>query len=113
MNPDSWTHDLHFLQTKTDRLIQVQLLQGYYNNLLNYPKWQAYLRKYQPPTLILWGKNDPAFIAAGAKAYLKDVPNAELHLLDSGHFSVEEKPVEIAKYIVDFMDKLALKSKQN
>ena len=52
------------------------------------------------------GKNDPAFIAEGAKAYLKDVPNAELHLLDSGHFSVEEKPVEIAKYIVDFMNKL-------
>jgi len=113
MNPDSWTHDLHFLQTKTDRLIQVQLLQDYYNNLLDYPKWQAYLREHQPPTLIVWGKNDPAFIAAGAKAYLKDVPNAELHLLDSGHFSVEEKPVEIAKYIVDFMDKLALKNKQN
>jgi pimeloyl-ACP methyl ester carboxylesterase len=113
MNPDSWTHDLHFLQTKTDRLIQVQLLQDYYNNLLDYPKWQAYLRKYQPPTLIVWGKNDPAFIAAGAKAYLTDVPNAELHLLDSGHFSVEEKPVEIAKYIVDFMDKLTLKDKQN
>jgi len=53
------------------------------------------------------GKNDPAFIAEGAKAYLKDVPNAELHLLDSGHFSVEEKPVEIAKYIIDFMNKLA------
>jgi|TARA_R110001583_G_scaffold172397_1_gene326146 pimeloyl-ACP methyl ester carboxylesterase len=52
------------------------------------------------------GKNDPAFIAAGAKAYLKGVPNAEIHLLDSGHFSVEEKPVEIAKYIVNFMDKL-------
>ncbi|CAM2753207.1 alpha/beta fold hydrolase [Pseudoalteromonas distincta] len=107
MSPDSWTHDLHFLQTKADRVIQVQLLQDYYNNLLDYPKWQAYLREYQPPTLIVWGKNDPAFIAAGAKAYLKDVPNAELHLLDSGHFSVEEKPVEIAKYIVDFMSKLA------
>ncbi|MEL0639320.1 alpha/beta hydrolase [Pseudoalteromonas aliena] len=106
MNPDSWTHDSHFLQTRADRLIQVQLLQDYYNNLLDYPNWQAYLRQNQPPTLIVWGKNDPAFIAAGAKAYLKDVPNAELHLLDSGHFSVEEKPVEIAKHIVDFMDKL-------
>lgn len=109
MNPDSWTHDLHFLQTKADRLIQVQLLQDYYNNLLDYPKWQAFLRKHQPPTLIVWGKKDPAFIADGAKAYLKDVPNAELHLLDSGHFTVEEKPVEVAKYIVNFMDKLAVK----
>jgi len=106
MNPDSWTHDLHFLQTKTDRLIQVQLLQDYYNNLLDYPKWQAYLREHQPPTLIVWGKNDPAFIAAGAKAYLKDLPHAELNLLDSGHFTVEEKPVEVAKYIVNFMNKL-------
>ncbi|MBU2979341.1 alpha/beta hydrolase [Alteromonas sp. C1M14] len=103
MSPDSWTHDVHFLQTKKDRLIQVQLLQDYYNNLLDYPKWQAYLRQHQPPTLIVWGKKDPAFIAAGAKAYLKDVPNAELHLLDSGHFSVEEKSVEIAQYIVKFM----------
>jgi len=105
MNPDSWTHDLHFLQTEKDRNIQVQLLQDYYNNLLDYPKWQAYLRKHQPPTLIVWGKKDPAFIAAGAEAYLKDVPNAELHLLDSGHFSVEEKSVEIAQYIVNFMHK--------
>lgn len=104
MNPDSWTHDLHFLETKKDRLIQVQLLQDYYNNLLDYPKWQAYLRKYQPPTLIVWGKKDLAFIAAGAQAYLKDVPNAELHLLDSGHFTVEEKPVEVAKFIVNFME---------
>ncbi|WP_231616503.1 alpha/beta fold hydrolase [Pseudoalteromonas sp. SWN29] len=62
---------------------------------------------------IYWNWYDPAFIAAGAKAYLKDVPNAELHLLNAGHFSVEEKPVEIAKYIVDFMDKLAIKNKQN
>lgn len=109
MNPDSWTHDLHFLQTKEDRLIQVQLLQDYYNNLLDYPKWQAFLRKHQPPTLIVWGKKDPAFIAAGAKAYLRDVPDAELHLLDSGHFTVEEKPVEVAKHIVNFMDRLVSK----
>lgn len=111
MNPDSWTHDLHFLQTEKERLIQVQLLQDYYNNLLDYPKWQAYLRKYQPPTLIVWGKNDPAFIAAGAEAYLEDVPEAELHLLDSGHFTVEEKPVEVAKYIVDFMGKLEVENR--
>ncbi|WOI38590.1 alpha/beta hydrolase [Alteromonas sp. CI.11.F.A3] len=105
MSPDSWTHDLHFLQSEQDRAIQVQLLQDYYNNLLDYPKWQAFLRKKQPPTLIVWGKKDPAFIAAGAEAYLTDLPNAELHLLDSGHFSVEEKSVEIAKYIVTFMNR--------
>ena len=105
MSPDSWTYDLHFLNTQEQRLIQVQLLQDYYNNLLAYPEWQAFLRKQKPPTLIVWGKNDPAFIAEGAKAFLKDVPEAELHLLDAGHFAMEEKPVEIAKHIMRFMAK--------
>lgn len=106
MSPDSWTHDLTFLQTEKDRTIQVQLFQDYYNNLLAYPKWQAFLRKRRPPTLIVWGKNDPAFIADGAKAYLKDLPKAELHLIDAGHFAVEEEPVEIAKYILNFMERI-------
>ncbi len=106
MSPDSWTHDLHFLQTKEQRLIQVQLLQDYYNNLLDYPKWQAFLREKQPPTLLVWGKNDPAFIVEGAKAFLNDVPNAELHLLDAGHFAMEEVPVDIAKHIINFIDSL-------
>ena len=105
MSPDSWTYDLHFLETDDQRLIQVQLLQDYYNNLLAYPQWQAFLRKQKPPTLLVWGKNDPAFIAEGAKAFLKDVPEAELHLLDAGHFAMEEKPVEIAKHIIRFMSK--------
>lgn len=105
MNPDAWTHDLSFLQTDIDKHIQVQLFQDYYNNLLAYPEWQAFLRKKQPPTLIVWGRNDPAFIAAGATAYLRDVPDAELHLLDAGHFAVEEKSVEIAQHILAFLGK--------
>ena len=105
MSPDSWTYDLHFLESKQQRLIQVQLLQDYYSNLLAYPEWQAFLRKQKPPTLLVWGKNDPAFITQGAHAYLKDLPNAELHLLDAGHFAMEEKPVEIAKHIMRFMVK--------
>ena len=112
MSPDSWTHDLAFLQTEKDRKIQVQLLQDYNNNLLAYPKWQAFLRKQQPPTLIVWGKSDPAFMVEGAKAYLRDLPKAELHLIDAGHFAVEEKPVEIAKHIFNFMDKIH-SAKQN
>jgi pimeloyl-ACP methyl ester carboxylesterase len=106
MSPDSWTHDLAFLQAAKDREIQIQLFQDYYNNLLAYPRWQAFLREHQPPTLIVWGKNDPAFIEAGARAYLRDLPDAELHLLDAGHFAAEEKPVEIARHIVRFMDRL-------
>ncbi len=105
MSPDAWTHDLAFLQSEKDRKIQVQLFQDYYNNLLAYPSWQAWLREHRPPTLIAWGKNDPAFIAAGAEAYLRDLPDAELHLLDAGHFAVEERLVEIAKYIIAFMNK--------
>jgi pimeloyl-ACP methyl ester carboxylesterase len=111
MSPDSWANDLVFLETEKQKTIQVQLFQDYYTNLLAYPKWQAFLREKQPPTLIVWGKNDPAFIAAGAQAYLKDLPNAELHLIDAGHFAVEEKPVEVAKFIIEFMGKLSSLSK--
>lgn len=106
MSPDAWTHDLAVLQTEKDRRIQVQLFQDYYNNLLAYPAWQKFLKERQPPALIVWGKNDPAFIAAGAKAYLRDLPKAQLHLLDAGHFAAEERPAEIARHIVAFMEKL-------
>lgn len=103
MCPDAWTHDSARLASPEDRAIQVRLFQDYQNNIDAYPKWQAFLREHRPPTLIVWGKLDPAFIAAGANAYLRDLPNAELHLLDAGHFAVEEQPVPIAQYIVKFM----------
>ena len=104
MSPDSWTNDLAFLQTEKEIKIQVQLFQDYYNNLLAYPKWQKFLREHPYPTLIVWGKNDPAFIPPGAEAYLRDLPKAQLHFIDAGHFAIEEKAVEIAKYIVNFLD---------
>jgi pimeloyl-ACP methyl ester carboxylesterase len=103
MCPDTWTHDSARLANPEDRAIQVQLFQDYQNNIDAYPKWQAFLRERQPPTLIVWGKLDPAFIAAGASAYLKDLPKAELVLLDAGHFAVEEQPVPIAQHITKFM----------
>ncbi len=106
MSPDSWTHDSHFLQNEYERNIQVELFQDYKTNLDDYPKWQAFLREHQFPTLLVWGKNDPVFMASGAKAYLKDLPMAELHLLDAGHFAAEEKPAEIAKYIISFIEGL-------
>ncbi len=104
MSPDSWTHDSHFLQSKKERNIQVELFQDYKTNLDAYSEWQAFLREHQFSTLLVWGKNDPVFMASGAEAYLNDVPNAELHLLDAGHFAAEERPIEIAKYIVVFME---------
>jgi pimeloyl-ACP methyl ester carboxylesterase len=103
MNPDSWASDLGFLTTEKDRKIQVQLLRDYQNNIDRYPAWQAVLREHQFPALIVWGKNDQGFIAPGAEAYLRDLPHAELHLIDAGHFAVEEKPAEIAAYLLNFM----------
>ncbi|EDM43982.1 putative alpha/beta hydrolase protein [unidentified eubacterium SCB49] len=104
-SPDAWTHDLSFLSSEKDRKIQVELFQDYYTNLLRYPKWQKMLLENQPKTLIVWGKKDLKFNANGAKAYLKDLPNAELHLIDAGHFAAEEKTAEIAKHILTFLDK--------
>jgi pimeloyl-ACP methyl ester carboxylesterase len=106
MSPDTSASDLDFLQTDTERRIQVQLFQDYWSNIEAYPKWQAFMREKQPPALIVWGRNDPTFIAPGAEAFLRDLPKAEVHLLDTGHFAVEEKPVEIAQYITRFMGEL-------
>ncbi len=104
-SPDAWVHDLNFLQTEADRLIQVRLFQDYNNNLLSYPAWQKMLRDNQPPTLIVWGAKDLKFNKHGANAYLRDLPNAELHLLNAGHFAVEELPTDIARHILHFLDK--------
>jgi pimeloyl-ACP methyl ester carboxylesterase len=106
MSPDTWTHDIARMVNPEDRAIQVQLFQDYQTNIDAYPSWQAFLRARQPPALIVWGEHDPAFIAAGAQAYLRDLPNAELHLLDAGHFAVEEQAVAIAQDIVGFMIRL-------
>ncbi len=106
MSPDAWAHDIARLATPEDRLIQVELFQDYQTNLDAYPRWQEFLRARQPPTLIVWGEHDPVFVPAGARAYLRDLPHAELHLIDAGHFAVEEKPVEIAQLVVRFMDDL-------
>jgi pimeloyl-ACP methyl ester carboxylesterase len=106
MSPDTWTHDLAGLATPEDRAIQVQLFQDYQSNIDAYPAWQAFLRERQSPALIVWGAHDPAFIADGARAYLRDLPNAELHLLDAGHFALEERPVEIAQHMLRFLERL-------
>lgn len=108
-SPDAWTHDLAFLQTPTDRNIQVQLFQDYYTNLLAYPTWQKMLKETQPKTLITWGAKDLKFNKNGAEAYLRDLPNAELHLLDAGHFAAEEKTREIAELILKFLGKNDIK----
>ncbi|WP_299781286.1 alpha/beta hydrolase [uncultured Formosa sp.] len=104
-SPDAWTHDLAFLRSKKDRDIQVQLFKDYNTNIIRYPKWQHMLKDNQPKTLIVWGKKDLKFNYKGAEAYLRDLPNAELHLLDAGHFAAEEKTRDIAKLILEFLSK--------
>ena len=105
ISPDNWQHDQPLLDRPGNDQIQLALLHDYQNNVPCYADWQAYLRKHQPPTLITWGKNDPFFTVAGAEAYLKDLPDAELHLLDTGHFALEEDGPLIAGHILDFLSR--------
>jgi pimeloyl-ACP methyl ester carboxylesterase len=89
--PDGWTLDQHFLDLPGRREAQLALALDYRGNLARYPRWQAWLRKHQPPTLIVWGRDDAFFTPAGAEAYLRDLPDAELHLFDTGHFALEAR----------------------
>jgi pimeloyl-ACP methyl ester carboxylesterase len=109
-NPDDVSKDSYlFDQSKLDRpgndKIQLALFYDYRNNPPLYPAWHKYLREKKPPVLVVWGKNDPIFAPAGAQAFLKDVPQAELHLLDTGHFALEEDAAEIAQIIRAFLAK--------
>ena len=106
ISPDAWHHDLSGLASQAQQLAQVQLFQDYWTNLEAYPEWQAFLRAHQPPALGLWGKHDPAFIAAGALAYRRDLPDADISLIDAGHFAVEEHAVLIAQRVVTFLGRL-------
>ena len=102
-NPDTWTDEFAHLSQPGQEGIQSSLLYDYRTNVASYPKWQAWLRAHKPPTLVVWGRNDPSFIAAGASAFKSDLPDAEIHLLDAGHFALDEKTDEIARLILDFM----------
>jgi pimeloyl-ACP methyl ester carboxylesterase len=106
INPDTWLHDQTLLDRPGNDQIQLALLHDYQNNVPLYEVWQKYLRENQPPTLIVWGKNDPFFTEAGARAYLKDVPNAELRLFETGHFALEEDGGVIATEILRFLGRL-------
>lgn len=105
ISPDNWLVDQYLLDRKGNNDIQLQLFYSYGSNLSLYPQWQAYLREYQPPALIVWGKNDQIFPAEGAYPYKRDLNNLEFHLLDTGHFALEEDVDLIANYIGRFLDK--------
>ncbi len=105
IDPDSWTLDQRVLDLPGRDRIMLDLLLDYGSNVELYPTWQAWLREHNPPLLLTWGRNDPFFGEAGAKAYLRDVPDAELHLFDTGHFALEEHVSEIAALVAAFIDR--------
>jgi pimeloyl-ACP methyl ester carboxylesterase len=100
IDPDSYTVDQLFLDRPGNNSIQLNLLHNYQANLPHYDEWHRFFRNKQPKTLIVWGKNDPFFTVEGAQAYLRDIPGAELHLLDTGHFALEDHGEFIAGHIV-------------
>lgn len=105
ISPDGWTHDQYLLDRTGNNEIQLDLFLSYGSNPPLYPRWQEYFRKYQPPTLIVWGKNDQIFPAAGAEPYKRDLKTLEYHLLDTGHFALEEEGDTIARLMREFLGK--------
>ena len=103
VSPDGWTTDQYLLDRKGNDEIQLDLFLSYGSNPALYPKWQEYFRKHQPPMLIVWGKNDQIFPAAGAEPYKRDLKNVEFHLLDAGHFALESDGERIAQFMRDFL----------
>jgi pimeloyl-ACP methyl ester carboxylesterase len=106
IDPDTWTDEFYFLNQPGQADIQTDLFFDYQNNVKAYPIWQKWLHGHQPPMLVLWGRYDPSFTIAGAEAYRKDVASAEVHILDAGHFVLDEQASEVIRLTGDFMQKL-------
>ena len=110
ISPDSYTVDQFFLDRPGNAAIQLDLLYNYQSNVVLYDRWHEHFRNRQPRILILWGKNDPFFTVEGAKAYRRDLPQAELHLIDTGHFALEDFGGFIAERIRRFLGQSAVSS---
>jgi len=108
--PESYTLDTALLERPGNKDIQLDLFLNYASNVKLYPKFQEYFRKSRPPLLAIWGKNDPFFIPPGAEAFRKDIPNAHVQFLDTGHFALETHVVEIAAAIREFFEANAIGS---
>ncbi|MCA1546725.1 alpha/beta hydrolase [Bradyrhizobium sp. BRP19] len=104
-DPDSWTDEHAFLSRPGQADIQAKLFLDYRSNVASYPRWQKWLREVQPPMLVVWGKYDPSFTVAGATAYVDDVPDAEVHLLEAGHFALDEATDKVAELVRRFLAK--------
>ena len=104
MSPDNWASDVAFMQRPNAVRVNLDLFYDYRTNPPLYPQWQAFLRERQPEALIFWGQGDPFFTPVGGAAYLQDLPEAELHELDAGHFAAEEHLALIAGTMTRFYD---------
>jgi pimeloyl-ACP methyl ester carboxylesterase len=104
VNPDLWELDQRYLELPGRDQVMLDLLYDYRNNVTLYPRWHEYLRANQPPALLAWGQNDQFFPPEGARAYLHDLPEAELNLLDTGHFATATHHDEIAELIANFLE---------
>jgi pimeloyl-ACP methyl ester carboxylesterase len=105
VSPDGFSLDNYYLTRPGADEIQLDLLGDYKTNVALYPKFQSYFRQYKPPLLAVWGKNDPFFLPAGAEAFKRDIPNAEVRFFDTGHFALETHCNEIAAAIRDFLSR--------
>jgi pimeloyl-ACP methyl ester carboxylesterase len=105
IDPETWEIDQQGLDRPGADEIMLDLFLDYRTNVALYPQFQAFYRTYRPPTLIVWGGKDAIFPAEGARAYLKDLPQAKLHILDTGHFALEDKGGEIAQLMLDFLQR--------
>lgn len=107
ISPDNFWHVQYLLDRPGNQEVQLEMFLDYGTNVAEYPKWQALFREHQTPTLLMWGKNDYIFPADGAHPYKRDLDNLEFHLLDTGHFALEEYGPEISDLMIKFMDRNA------
>lgn len=103
LSPDGYELDIAYMARPGAEEIQLDLILDYRSNVALYPDFQAYFRTHQPPFLAVWGKHDPAFIPPGAKAFGRDLPEAEIHLIDAGHFALETHHQQVADYMRGFL----------
>ena len=108
--PESYTLDSALLARPGNDEIQLDLFLDYSSNVALYPEFQTYFRSKQPPLLAVWGKNDPFFLPRGAEAFKRDIPDAEVHLYETGHFALETHAGEIAVAIRDFLKRRVVNS---
>lgn len=111
--PEAYTLDTALMERPGNKEIQLDLFLDYASNVKLYPKFQEYFRKSKPPLLAIWGKNDPFFIPAGAEAFRKDLPNAQVQFLDTGHFATETHVLEIAAAMKEFLEANGMSPRAN